>query len=365
MNLAILIGAFPPGPVGGAEFQAERWALRLSQRHHVTVVTRRNPPGQPPRERRDGFEVVRLGVSRVPIWRTWRDVTGIADAALALDPRPDLLLCFQTFVSGYAGVRIQRRSGIPAVVWIRGDDEIRLERGIARWTSAAVWRAARGVLVQSEAVREQLLAALATHAPAARDEVARKLEVVPNGLDLPDPPFAAGAGVLGVGRLIPQKGWDVLIEALAGTGLALTLAGDGPERARLESLARARGVKARFEGAVSRAALERFYRGAACAVLPSRRGEGLPNALLEAMSFARPVVATPVAGVRDLVRDGANGLLVAPNDAPALRAALQRLAGEQALASRLGAAARATAEGFRWESAEARLTPLLARWAAR
>jgi len=99
-------------------------------------------------------------------------------------------------------------------------------------------------------------------------------------------------------------------------------------------------------------------------VLASSRGEGLPNVLLEAMAYARPVIATPIAGVRDLVRDGENGLLIPPGDPTALASALRRLQGDRQLAGRLGAAGRATAEGFGWDAARARLEPLLERWAS-
>ena len=98
MHVAILIGRFPPGVVGGAEIQAEAWARRLAGRHRVTVITRRDPPTQPARESREGFEVVRLPMSRVPLWRTVADLTGIERALRALPARPDVLLCFQTFV---------------------------------------------------------------------------------------------------------------------------------------------------------------------------------------------------------------------------------------------------------------------------
>jgi glycosyltransferase involved in cell wall biosynthesis len=97
-------------------------------------------------------------------------------------------------------------------------------------------------------------------------------------------------------------------------------------------------------------------------VLASSGGEGLPNALLEAMAHARPVIATPIAGVRDLVRGGENGLLIPPGDVPALGNAIRRLDADRALAARLGAAARATAEGFGWDAARGRLEPLLERW---
>lgn len=356
MHLAILIGHFPPGSFGGAELQAEGWAKRLADRHQVTVITRRDPPSQPSREERDGYRVVRLPVSRLPLWRTFADAVAIERAIRALDPEPDLLLCFQTFVSGLVGVRLQRATGIPAVVWIRGEAEYRFATSrVHRLLSPRIWREAAGVLVQSEENRVELLKALEDHAPAVSAVVRAKLGVVPNGLDLPDGPFVAGEGILSVGRLIRDKGMDTVLDAAAGLGIPVTIAGDGPERAALEARAKGHSLAARFEGFASRARLDQLYREASCVVLAARRGEGLPNVLLEAMAHARAVVATPCAGTRDLLVDGVNGLLVPPDDAPALRAVFERLRREPGLAGRLGAEGRRTAERFRWE----RVRPLL------
>ena len=369
MNLGLLIGRFPPGALGGAEHQAECWATRLADRHRVTVITRRETDGPVARERRDGFEVVRLPVSRVPVWRALDDARSIERVVRSIQPRPDLLLCFQTFVSGFAGVRIQRRTGIPAVVWIRGEAEYRLSDSlVTRLISPRVWSGARGVLVQTEEGRRELLRELGAHGSRLRADVEAKLEVVANGLDLPPAdrnaaPSAAKV-ILSVGRLIPGKGMDLVLEAVTGMKDALIVAGTGPERERLEALARRRGVEVRFPGFVDRASLAKLYAEARCVVLAARRGEGLPNVLLEAMAWGRPVVATPVAGVRELVRDGENGLLVPVDDAEALRAALNRLAHEPDLADRLGAAARLTAEAFAWERVRPRLENVLERWAA-
>lgn len=365
MHLALLIGHFPPGAFGGAELQAEGWARRLADRHQVTVITRRDPPTQPARERRDGFEVVRLAVARPPGLRTLLDLRAIGRAVAALEPRPALLLCFQTFVSGLAGVLAGARQDVPVVVWIRGEAEYRLRPwSVHRHVGPAVWWRARGVLVQSEANRRALLAALERADPRGAAGVSHKLEVVGNGLELPPPPFAPGAGVLGVGRLIGDKGMDLLIEAAAAAGVPATIAGEGPERPRLERLAARRGGACRFAGFVARPELDALYRGAACVVLAARRGEGLPNVVLEAMAQARPVIATACAGAADLIVDGTNGLLVPPGDAGALAAALARLVGDPALAARLGAGARATAERFAWPRVRTELERVLARWAA-
>jgi colanic acid/amylovoran biosynthesis glycosyltransferase len=365
MNLAFLIGRFPPGVFGGAEIQAEGWALRLADRHRITVVTRHIDARLPALETRDGFTVRRIPVSRWPGVRTALDVARTGRAIAALTPRPDLLLCFQTFISGLVGVRAQRRTGIPAVVWVRGEDEYRPEAASTRMISVRVWDGARGVLVQSEANRALVIGALRRLAPARAATVAEKIAVVPNGLDLPAPPFTRGGRVLVVGRLIRDKGVDVVLEAAAGMRALVTVAGDGPERASLEARARRLDLDVRFEGNVGREHLDRLYREAACVVLASRRGEGLPNVLLEAFGHARAVVATPISGVRDLVTDGVNGLLVPPGDAGCLREALARLFNEHGLADRIGAAARETAERFAWDRVRPALEEALERWRAR
>jgi glycosyltransferase involved in cell wall biosynthesis len=362
VNLAILIGQFPPGVFGGAELQAEQWARRLATRHRVTVVTRCNAEAPAGRAARDGFDVIRLPVSRLPLVRTLRDLATIRRTVTALTPRPDLLMCFQTFISGYAGVGLQRSLGIPAVVWVRGEDELRLRASpIARWTSPGVWRQARGVIVQSPEIRDALLSEL----PAdRRAQVAAHLECVPNGIQLPAP-RAAGARedrVLTVGRLIDIKGMDVAIDAVAAAGARLTIAGDGPERQRLEQHAARLGADVRFAGFVEREALADLYRDAACVVLASRFGEGFPNVVLEAMAHGCPVIASRVTGVSELIEDGVNGLLVPPGDPPALRLAIARIQGDPELGARLGAAARHTAEAYAWERVEPRLAALLERW---
>jgi len=364
VNLAFLIGQFPPGAVGGAELQAEQWAIRLAPRHQVTVITRENPQAPPGRTSRDGFDLIRVPVSGVPVLRTLLDLATIRDAVSARSPRPDLLLCFQTFISGFAGVAVQASRGIPAVVWVRGEDEIRLRRSLrTRWTSPYTWRRARGVIVQSReignALREEL-------DPATRAVVDTHLEVVPNAIALPAPvPFERrGRRVLSVGRLITIKGMDLVIDATAGTW-ELTIAGDGPERAALAARAAQRSASVRFAGLLSRDALTTLYDDAACVVLASRFGEGFPNVVLEAMAHGCPVVAARVTGMAELVEDGVNGLLVTPGDPRELKLAIARIMDDREFALRLGAAARRTAEAYAWERIMPRLEAVLEHWRVR
>lgn len=181
---------------------------------------------------------------------------------------------------------------------------------------------------------------------------ARRVAIVPNGYD----PAEFGPGpafdhprpyLLGVGRLEAQKGFDVLIEALAAVpGPDLLLAGDGSERARLAALALERGVEARVHllGPTDRATTVALYRGAAAVVCPSRF-EGLPLVCIEALAAARPVVASAVNGIPEVIRPGETGFLVPPDDPGALAGALARVLESPAEAGWLAARGRSLVEG--------------------
>ena len=156
-----------------------------------------------------------------------------------------------------------------------------------------------------------------------------------------------GQHVLFVGRLAAVKGVPLLLEAFARLrephgDARLTLVGDGPERATLEARAADLGLDeaVQFTGYRTQDEVAALLAGADMLVLPSF-AEGLPVVLMEALASRIPVIATPVAGVSELVRDGETGLLVPPGDIDSLTAALDRLLGDPELCRRLGEAGRA------------------------
>ncbi|MCW3015036.1 MAG: glycosyl transferase group 1 [Solirubrobacterales bacterium] len=180
-----------------------------------------------------------------------------------------------------------------------------------------------------------------------------------------------------VASLEEYKGHEHLLRAVAlladsGIDVQLRLVGSGDREHALRRLAARLGILGRvtFLGPLDRDAVAGELHRAHAFVLASvvtRSGkcEGIPVALMEAMACGLPVLATTVGGVAELVDNWRNGLLVAPGDPGALERGLRRLAGEDALAARLGTAARATvATHFDRNRETARLARLLTRGSA-
>ncbi len=153
--------------------------------------------------------------------------------------------------------------------------------------------------------------------------------------------------LLTVGRTVPKKGFDTLLKALALLPPALcwrlSHIGSGSEAEALKTLARTLGIADRIDwrGTLDQPEVLRAYRDADLFVLPCRIAEngdrdGLPNVLVEAASQRLAVVSTTVSGIPEFVSDGVEGLLVLPDDAPALAAAFLRLARDPSLRDELG-----------------------------
>jgi phosphatidyl-myo-inositol dimannoside synthase len=221
--------------------------------------------------------------------------------------------------------------------------------------------------------------ALTLGAPASRTSV------VPYGVDVEafspeharaDVRARLGVGddaflVLALGRLVEKKGFAWLVDAAARTGgVRVVIAGEGDLRRALEERIRDSHAPVTLCGSLDRQTTAAALAVADVVVVPSvvdpaGNVDGLPNTLLEAMASGRPVVATRVAGIPDVVSDDVNGLLVPEKDVDALAAALRRLAREPDTRARLGRAARRSAvERLSWEAAARRFEDAYAQAAA-
>jgi phosphatidylinositol alpha-1,6-mannosyltransferase len=182
------------------------------------------------------------------------------------------------------------------------------------------------------------------------------------GLD-PDAPL-----VVGVSRLVPRKGFDVLLDAVAGLpGVQVAIAGTGRDEARLRRRARRLGGRAVILGRVDDDDLPRLYGAADVFAMLCRdrwgglEAEGFGIVFVEAASCGVPSVAGRSGGVRDAVIDGETGFVVEPKDVGAVRAAIDRVLGDASLQRRLGDAARArVVRELSYDALAARLAPLAA-----
>jgi len=288
-----------------------------------------------------------------------RRLSALRRALRASGPRPvlsfvdttNVLACLSAFAEGR-----------PTVVSERIDPAHHpIPRAWAALRPAA-YRLASAIVVQTEAARAHLPSGL--HG---------RTTVIPNAIAPATVAAGGGGGVVAMGRLDPQKGFDLLLHAFADLArrhpsARLTVWGEGRERAALEALRDRLGLadRVRFPGVTREPAAAL---GSADVFVLSSRYEGFPNVLGEAMALGRAVVATDCpSGPRDLVTDGIDGRLVPPGDAGALADGIAGLLDDVAERARLGDAARRSIERFapdrigrRWDAVLTRACP---GWAA-
>ncbi|WP_397533554.1 glycosyltransferase family 4 protein [Roseateles sp.] len=167
---------------------------------------------------------------------------------------------------------------------------------------------------------------------------------IPNYVDAAafEPQYEPGDYLLYFGRLAPEKGLATLLRAAAQAGVALKLAGTGPEDEALRRLAAELGVDARFLGFQSGAALHALIRGARAVVLPSEWYENAPMSVLESFAFGKPVLGAQIGGIPEMIEAGLSGWTFASGDVAALAERLREIrATPDSRIAEMGRAARA------------------------
>jgi glycosyltransferase involved in cell wall biosynthesis len=341
MRIAIALKTFPPDVIGGMETQTKRMASELHEAgHDVTVFTKsfgNHDDSDVP------FKVVRV--------RNWQfhpfvsDLTFLVFALLLLlwhRKEFDILQCMMIYPVGFLGYVLNKLTGIPYFAWIRGGDYYLMNNvWWKRWMMRRVLSDTL-VLAQSGEIRNDVIADF--------EDIDCDIETLGNAVSVPED-TANGEGVLYVGRLAPKKGLEYLLRAVAMLDTHLTIVGDGPERSRLEGLAAETDAKVTFEGEVKPEEVDRYYKSAAVFVLPSIEGEGMPNAILEAMAWGLPVIATNSGGVPTLITDEYNGYLVPMRNPDLLSDKIQMVLNDEQHRKLLGQNARKyVIENHSWDS---------------
>ena len=279
--------------------------------------------------------------------------------------RPEASLSYWAHPDGAVAAKYARLAGIPSGVIVGGSDVLVLARHPGRRRRSVIRalhandaiitvgrdlaRAVQALGIPSDKVHVVYQGVdMDLFAPGSQSEARKRLGIEPRGKML-----------VAVGNLLPVKGIDVLLDAIAaltrrGAELSLFLVGDGTSRGALEAQASRLGLLGRvvhFAGKVDQRALPDWYRAADLTVLASR-SEGVPNVLRESLACGTPFVATRVGGVAEIA-EGTSCRLVPPEDPSALADAIA-----QSLA---GGAPRAVPAGLlTWKESTAQIVELLA-----
>jgi glycosyltransferase involved in cell wall biosynthesis len=254
--------------------------------------------------------------------------------------------CWFGWPSGLIGYRL--RAQVPYLVALRGSDvpgynpRLRMQDLVLFGPlSRRVWQHASAVVANSAGLKE--LAAQTWNGT---------IHIIPNGVDTTEfkPARRKRSGplrLISVGRLIRRKGYDVLIEAMAGLDAELTLVGEGPEQDKLQRLAQQHKVRVRFAGAVPHSRVAQELQKADVFVLPSR-AEGMSNSVLEAMACGLPVVVSDVGGAEELVNG--NGSVLEKESSDKLHQILKQYVQSRPLVNMHGEKSRDLVRSLSWEA---------------
>ncbi len=337
--------------LGGVESHVASISRELAARgHEVTVVTTRHTSSAAERETMEGFDVIRVKprmvALRTPIAPRIRGVLRSlpADIIHAHLPPP---------LSAHYAADAAELRGLPLVLTYHCDVEIPSPVGSLIET---VYRRSLGASTLERAAK--VVVTTRTYAATSRAVWRHDPVIIPNAVDVQRfSPENDGRGVrtklkipadrpfvLLVGRIVPHKGVEHLVEAARYlSGVQIVVAGEGASLEAMEHLADSLGVRdrVRFLGRVSQEALPRLYAACDVFVLPSvSRLEAFGIVALEAMATGKAVVVADIPGVREVIEDGKEGLLADPVNPQDLAEKIRRLVEDPALRERMGRAGR-------------------------
>lgn len=361
MRILIINSEHPP--IGGGAGNASAHVARqfVEQGHEVSLMTSQFGD-LPSNEIQDGVHISRIRALRQHQDRSnaVEQISFMLSSSCCVIPfirkwHPDVILAYFGVPSGAAAWTAKLLFGVPYIISLRGGDvpgfrpyDFALYHRLISPFLRMIWRRASYVVANSQGLKDL----------ADAFDAKSQIEIIPNGVDLkryvPADREWDHPRMLFVGRLVYQKGLDILLTALADLKpipWKLSLVGDGPQYQPLQSLADSYAISDRIEyqNWLDRKALLEQYRTANLFVFPSRH-EGMPNAVLEAMACGLPVIATRIAGNEELVLPDETGLLVEPENAALLKDALQQLLIDASQRRQMGANARLHVEQhYSWQ----------------
>ena len=361
INIAIFASAYYPH-VGGVEEVVRQVASEYRRRGiGVIVITNRWPRSLPRHECLEGVPVYRFAL-RVPEgslkarvnYRLTHSLIRRRIIEVLRKHEINFLHVHCVSSNGYYALLARRQLMLPMVVSTHG--ERTMDAAQIYQHSAFLNKVLRELLAKADHITACSRQTLDDMEQYSGQSFGARASVVYSGIAPRDFEGAIPHGntrpyILGMGRLVPQKGFDILIRAFASAKLncELLIAGEGPERESLERLAHSldRNSSIRFVGRADRLTAVSLFAGCQFFVMSSRQEPmGIVN--LEAMTLGKAVIAPRVGGVPEIVIDNETGLLVHGGDAAELAKAMMRLDQDDELRARLGANGKVRARQFGW-----------------
>jgi len=347
----LLVSAFYPPVLGGAELQAQSLARELdSLGVRVSILTR--PYKGEDAEDRDGGIQIHRRLSALPVGPLWGLTYMMSTQRWLrrLHRQWDVVHNQQVGLHSWASVRVARALGKSCLLRFsslgQGGDLAVLQGHRFGHHLVKELRGARRFVALTRAGAEEIVR---YQLPADR------IRGIPNGVDLlrfpaqswPDVARSDALRMLFVGRLSREKGLDVLLEALrqvkCRVSVSLRIVGSGPELGSLRAQTVAAGLDPMVEFCGPQHEVIAHYAWSEVVVLPSHF-EGMPNVVLEAMACARPVLGTRIDGTADLIAEGSGGWLVPSRDPVALAQRVEQIANERVSLASIGLVGRRIAE---------------------
>jgi glycosyltransferase involved in cell wall biosynthesis len=362
-RIAIFASAFHPH-VGGVEELCRQLAHELHRLgHEVVVITNRWPRDLPAFETFEGIPVYRVpqrvpdGSARAKLnYRLTHHVLRRRTRSILRKHRINLIHLQCVTASGLYAADAARTLRIPFVATLQG--ELTMDATQLFQRSPFARSLLRHVLDRADVITACSRKTLEDGEAFYEKPFGPRGQVVFNGAAIHD--FDAPTSfphprpyILAIGRIVPQKGFDVLLRAYAAAGDLghdLIIAGDGAELPALKQLATELRIAGRitFTGKADRPTTVALFRSASLFVLPSRADEGLPVVCAEALAAAKPIIATRSGGAPEAILHNHCGLIIDKDNVPQLAAALQSLAANPALRETFATNAKARAPLFAW-----------------
>lgn len=380
-RLLVLASTFPAGENDGTPGFVRDLAIAESAEFETLVLVPA-VPGAPAQETIGEVTVVRFRYFP----RRWEDLAEGAIIENLRDKRSRLLQVIPLFVGQFLAIQRIRRSfrpdvihvhwiipqgvsawplmkRVPTMVTVLGGDLYALQDFLSTSIKRAVLKRAAVITAVNFDMRTRVI---------ALGPKTEKVHVIPMGADIEavrqgaDGVSEVAGRMIFVGRLVEKKGLTHLLQALRGLNQdgswSLVVVGDGPLMSKLQ--AQATGLPVTFLGQLGRDQLTKEYAKSQLSVVPSVPAasgdqDGLPVALLEAMSAGKAVIASDLPGINEVITNEVSGLLVPPGDHDALASGIGRLLGGAADRRRFGAAATLVADSLSMDAVALRYRELL------